>query len=91
MEYEEGVKQYGDMGTKVFEVYAYYKGNIGGDIDKGTRIRYVEVTNEEKTTDISSLPGFLTLDAKFDERCMAAYCDHWVSNGEFKCTYYLSR
>ena len=79
--YENGVMEY--EGTKVFEVYAYYKGDVGGAVDKGTRIRYIEVLNEGGQTEIGSLPGFQQLDATFDEGCMAAYCDHWVSNGEF--------
>ena len=78
VEYQEGLQEY--TGTKVFEAYAYYKNDIGGVIDKGTRIRYVEKSNEKDTMTGADLPGFQSVDAHFNDGCMAAYCDHWVSN-----------
>ena len=62
-------------------VYAYYKGdNADSAVDKGTVLRFVEplVTNQPN---FCIVPGLIPVDATFDDSCLAAYCDHWVSNG----------
>jgi hypothetical protein len=107
-EYSDGPKSYyneedddkGDENVicKVFEVYSYYKGDKGGDVDYGTRLRFIQHFDANKSDDddddddddgeytVNSslyhcLPGIQPIDATFDDTCMSAYCDHWVSNG----------
>lgn len=76
----------GTTTTKVLEVYAYYTNQMGSDVDRGTRLRFVEQTlnsGKEEEDCVSSsciLPGIQPVDAIFDDSCMVAYCDHWVSN-----------
>jgi 4-hydroxyphenylpyruvate dioxygenase-like putative hemolysin len=65
-------------GTKVLEVYAYYKGEVGkSDADAGTLLRFMEVADGE---DICVLPGIARLPAQFDSSSVPLYFDHWVSN-----------
>jgi len=64
--------------TKVLEVYSYYKNEKGGEVDEGTKLRFVQRIN--KSGDGLILPGFVPVEATFDKTCMSAYCDHWVSN-----------
>ena len=67
--------------AKVLEVYAYYKGDSSdSEVDTGTVLRFVEPTTTG--SGVCLLPGILPLAAHFDDECQAAYCDHWVSNGE---------
>ena len=86
-EYSNDVKTYSSC--KVLEVYSYYKGDKGGEVDKGTRLRFVQQLNDGDDHDDDNdenyhcLPGIVPIDATFDETCMSAYCDHWVSNGTF--------
>lgn len=98
-----GVKTYYDDDgnnnycCKVLEVYSYYQGEKGGEVDKGTKLRFIQYVNNGSDVDNDNhddngnngnnpvyhcLPGIVPVDAKFDETCMSAYCDHWVSNGE---------
>ena len=35
-------------GFKILEVYAYYKGEIGGECDKGTMLRFIEKTSDSE-------------------------------------------
>lgn len=79
--------------AKLFEVYAYYKGDSSdSDADTGTVLRFVESLNENDSGGCL-LPGLVAVEAQFDEDSQAAYCDHWVSNGtcgvglfSFTCT-----
>lgn len=63
----------------IFEVYAYYKGEkLTSDVDIGTILRFVEVTNQEA---VHVLPGFKKIDSEFaDLETNCLYSDHWVSN-----------
>ena len=74
------IVEYNEDGYKVFEVYAYYKGEkFTSQADCGTILRFVE----KSQTDVNSLiplPGLKAIDAKFNQMSQAAYCDHWVSN-----------
>jgi 4-hydroxyphenylpyruvate dioxygenase-like putative hemolysin len=76
-----GVITYAEDGivTKVLEVYSYYKNEKGGEVDKGTRLRFVQRMGVESDEGLI-LPGFVPVEATFDKSCMPAYCDHWVSN-----------
>jgi len=65
--------------TKVLEVYAYYKNKKGGDVDYGTRLRFIAVDNNKKRKSCT-LPGLESVAAIFDTTCYPAYSDHWVSN-----------
>ena len=70
-----------DHGTKVLEVYAYYKGEIrSSDADIGTVLRFVQKDDGGEGTIPCILPGLEPVDATFDPSAQAAYCDHWVSN-----------
>ena len=96
--YKDGVKIYntdndGEV-RKVLEVYAFYNGQSDEEADLGTKLRFVQVeSKKERDTDKELqkdtlkppciLPGLEAVPAEFDNTCMAAYCDHWVSNGEF--------
>ena len=57
---------------------------VGGDsrkVDVGTVLRFVERTSPSVSkSDGFCLPGFIPIEAKFDETSQPAYCDHWVSN-----------
>eukprot|EP00929_Paragymnodinium_shiwhaense_P020762 TRINITY_DN13732_c0_g1_i1.p1 TRINITY_DN13732_c0_g1~~TRINITY_DN13732_c0_g1_i1.p1 ORF type:complete len:665 (+),score=173.32 TRINITY_DN13732_c0_g1_i1:96-2090(+) len=65
--------------AKIFEVFAYYKDEIGtSDEDMGTIIRFVERVSGAQ--DLWVLPGISKVDAAFDGHSQALYCDHWVSN-----------
>jgi len=69
--------------SKVLEVYAYYKGDSSdSEVDTGTVLRFVEAVGENDEGGACLLPGLEPLAAEFDEQSQAAYCDHWVSNGE---------
>jgi hypothetical protein len=98
-DYADGVQSYeeGNGSTivcKVLEVYSYYKDDKGGDVDKGTKLRFIQRLDVNDGHDEGGdmmnddnhyhcLPGILPIDATFDETCMSAYCDHWVSNGKY--------
>lgn len=104
-EYVNGVQSYNEdldgstIVCKVLEVYSYYQNDKGGDVDKGTKLRFIQridlnggggAADGSCDGDIlkndnyyHSLPGILPIDATFDETCMSAYCDHWVSNGKY--------
>ena len=74
----QGIQTYED-GTKVLEVYAYYKGDVRtSDADCGTVLRFVQNADGNNMSCI--LPGLEPVDAVFDPSSQAAYCDHWVSN-----------
>ena len=79
-EFKDGAKVYGENGsaTKMLEVYSYYKDEKDGDADFGTKLRFVQKANAD--ADQPVLPGFIPVEASFDDTCMPAYCDHWVSN-----------
>ena len=82
LSYSNGEGEKGAGTTKVLEVYAYYTNQMGGDVDRGTRLRFVEQNCGEGEDCVSSsssciLPGIQPVDAIFDDSCMAAYCDHW--------------
>lgn len=87
-DYTHGVKEY--TNCKVLEVYSYYKGEKGGDVDKGTTLRFIQRSTQSRSDlhlggggecDVyHCLPGIIPVDATFDDTCMSAYCDHWVSN-----------
>jgi len=97
-DYENSVLTYYESGEgttmKILEVYSYYKNEKGGDVDQGTKLRFVQrveksiknddydvkVDEENIGRDHVPLPGLRPVDATYDETCMAAYCDHWVSN-----------
>jgi hypothetical protein len=77
--------------TKVLEVYAYYQKEKGGTVDTKTRLRFIQhdgfnprgtsaVVPEQQQQRPLPLPGLQPIHATFDETCMPAYCDHWVSN-----------
>lgn len=76
-DFESGAVKYEEDGTetKILEVYSYYKNEKGGEVDLGTKLRFVQRANAEQI-----LPGLTPLEASFDKTCMPAYCDHWVSN-----------
>eukprot|EP00041_Stephanoeca_diplocostata_P023835 m.593724 g.593724 ORF g.593724 m.593724 type:complete len:174 (+) comp22394_c0_seq3:624-1145(+) len=63
---------------KIFEVYAYYKGDVrASEADKGTILRFVEQTSN--CTEF--LPGLsMVADVQFPENARPLYFDHWVSN-----------
>ena len=96
-EYVNSVKTYNYQhnSCKVLEVYSYYKGDTkDGEVDKGTRLRFIQQLSNEndddehnddelKDVDYHCLPGIVPINATFDKTCMSAYCDHWVSNGTF--------
>jgi len=70
---------------KMLEVYAYYKGKDGEQIDEeddGTLLRFIEVVGRKSTDGRTTciLPGLAKVDATFDGTSFPAYCDHWVSN-----------
>ncbi len=69
----------GGVETKMLEVYSYYKNEKGSDVDFGTKLRFVQRTNDVSASH-PILPGLVPLEASFDKTCMPAYCDHWVSN-----------
>ena len=71
---------YEDSESKVFEAYAYYKGDKMKEVvaDYGTRLRFVERDNSDDLK--SPLPGLIPISANFSQKSQAAYCDHWVSN-----------
>jgi hypothetical protein len=76
--------------AKVLEVYAYYTGDSSdSDVDTGTVLRFVQPLDGDLVNSRSCLlPGIEPVAADFDETSQAAYCDHWVSNGEllhWKC------
>jgi len=77
---KSGAITYEDDGvfTKVLEVYSYYKNEKGGEVDMGTKLRFVQKVNAPKSGLI--LPGLVPVEAEFDSTAMPAYCDHWVSN-----------
>jgi len=84
---QDGVITYDEDGsmTKVLEVYSYYKNDKGGEVDRGTKLRFVQKIGADAEIDQSGgeglvLPGFVPVEAAFDKTCMPAYCDHWVSN-----------
>ena len=97
-----GSWDYPEDQVKILEVYAYYDkggdGNTNEDdepdkthrqADTGTILRFVQDNRQGASEDagtICPIPGLLPCDAKYDEYTQPAYCDHWVSNGE-----YLSR
>ena len=58
--------------------------NVVGDsrkVDVGTVLRFVERTSPSSSKlDGFCLPGFIPIEATFDETSQPAYCDHWVSN-----------
>ena len=64
--------------TKILEVFSYYKNEKGGEVDYGTKLRFVQ--REDVPLEAPILPGFKNVEAAFDDTCMPAYCDHWVSN-----------
>ena len=70
-----------DDGTKVLEVFAYYKEHKAGskdrDADPGTLLRFLESSSEEQ---MHSNMGLENVDASFDGSSYPAYSDHWVSN-----------
>ena len=106
-DYVNGVQSYKneDDGSstivcKILEVYSYYQNDKGGDVDKGTKLRFIQRIDlnsgdgsgsgsgdgdiiRNGDNHYHSLPGILPIDATFDETCMSAYCDHWVSNGKY--------
>ncbi len=68
---------------KVLEVYSYYKNDKNGEVDRGTKLRFVQnkhAASSPHQYTYLPLPGFQPLSATYDHTCMAAYCDHWVSN-----------
>jgi hypothetical protein len=80
-DYKDGVLLYEDHGkatSKILEVYSYYKNEKGGQVDKGTKLRFVQKMGSLE--DGLILPGLIPVKANFDKTCMNAYCDHWVSN-----------
>lgn len=82
-DYKNGALLYDEHGheVKMLEVYSYYKNEKGGMIDCGTKLRFYQTNrSSEVITNKSPLPGLESVEAKFDSTCMAAYCDHWVSN-----------
>mmetsp|Transcript_10077 Transcript_10077/g.11563 ORF Transcript_10077/g.11563 Transcript_10077/m.11563 type:complete len:744 (-) Transcript_10077:556-2787(-) len=83
---ENGVTITQHLGTmKVFEVYAYYRDDEEGEVDKGTIIRFVErqgtyASQEGFGNPQGVLPGLVTVEHSFDGTSIPAYSDHWVSN-----------
>jgi hypothetical protein len=80
--------------TTVLEVYAYYE-HISDNSreetnrnekhpDVGTLIRFVETADGFGSPTFCILPGLTQLHAKFDDRSLPAYFDHWV-----RCSYRL--
>jgi len=66
-------------GTKVLEVYAYYKGERATtDADPATVLRFVESSVAKPGFVV--LPGLQPVAADFDGTSLPAFCDHWVSN-----------
>jgi len=71
-----GVRSF-PCGTKILEVFAYYKGEKSvSDADLGTMIRFVEYPNAGAPV----LPGVQPVKAEFCGVGTPAYNDHWVSN-----------
>ena len=82
---QESVQVYEN--AKVLQVYAYYTGDSSqNDVDTGTVLRFVQPLLDGDLVDAPDarclLPGIELVAADFDETSQAAYCDHWVSNGE---------
>ncbi len=70
-----------DTEIKVLEVYSYYKNDKNGEVDRGTKLRFVQKKHSVSSShQYLPLPGFRPLSATYDHTCMSAYCDHWVSN-----------
>ncbi|GFH51726.1 hypothetical protein CTEN210_08202 [Chaetoceros tenuissimus] len=82
-DYKNGALSYDEHGheVKMLEVYSYYKNEKNSAIDRGTKLRFYQTNGSpEVMTNKNPLPGLESVEAKFDQTCMAAYCDHWVSN-----------
>ena len=92
-DFQGGVIAYDEDGmmTKVLEVYSYYKNDKGGEVDRGTKLRFLQKIGSGAGAEMDQsgsgginnglvLPGFVPVEATFDKTCMPAYCDHWVSN-----------
>ena len=66
---------------KILEVFAFYRGgHSDGEVreaDKGTTLRFMEIPNQHEQ---KHPPGLVILPATFDDSCLPAYSDHWVSN-----------
>mmetsp|Transcript_2554 Transcript_2554/g.3641 ORF Transcript_2554/g.3641 Transcript_2554/m.3641 type:complete len:743 (+) Transcript_2554:24-2252(+) len=76
-EFKNGPVVY-DNESRIFEVFAYYKGEKGtSTADKGTILRFIEPIVGAANT--FRLPGIVPVDASFSN-CHPAFFDHWVSN-----------
>ena len=80
------VHSYAD-GTRVLDVFAYYRGDEAAEADTGTILRFVERSaaaheggeGGEGGAASLPLPGLVPVAADFEAGVLPAYCDHWVS------------
>jgi len=73
-------ERYTKSSLKMFEVFAYYKGEKNvSDADEGTILRFIEVSAADASS-LQVLPGLKKVDAAHDRTTKPAYHDHWVSN-----------
>ena len=69
-----------DKGTKLrFIQYCHNNNDISGSGKNHDK----DKDDDKKENSFICLPGIIPVDATFDQTCMEAYCDHWVSNGKY--------